>query len=85
MVDTVPAAALDDHDARVGQDAQVLHDREPAQLWQLAGQGTGRRRRVPEQISHRRRRRRRASENKTWRAVSCCAAGRCPSCNMELL
>ena len=50
MVDAVPATALDNHDACVGQDAQVLHYRETAQLWQLAGQGTGRRRGVPEQV-----------------------------------
>jgi len=37
VVDTVPAAALDEHDARVDQDAKMLHDREPAQLGQLAG------------------------------------------------
>ena len=50
MVDAVPAAALDDHDARVGQDAKMLHNREPAQLGQLAGQGAGGRRGVPEQV-----------------------------------
>jgi len=50
VVNAVSATALDDHDARAGQDAEMLHDREPAQLGQLAGQGTRRRRGVPEQV-----------------------------------
>jgi hypothetical protein len=50
VVDAVPATALDEHDARVGQDAQMLHDREPAQFGQLAGQGTCRGRGVAEQV-----------------------------------
>ena len=52
VVEPVSAPALDEHDSGVGQDPEMLHDREPAEFRDLPGQRAGGRRAVPEQAVH---------------------------------